>query len=123
MILVDTSVWVDHLRYEEPDLVSLLSRNRVLMHPMVIGELACGNLRNRDEVLGLLRGLPAILPATHDEVLFFIERRRLMGRGIGYVDAHLLAAASLTGLAMLWTRDKRLMDVAVDLRLAYELAQ
>ena len=121
MILVDTSVWVDHFRYEEPDLVSLLSRNRVLMHPMVIGELACGNLRNRDEVLGLLRGLPAILSATHDEVLFFIEQRRLMGRGIGYVDAHLLAAASLTGLAMLWTRDKRLMDVAVDLRLAYEL--
>ncbi len=121
MILVDTSVWVDHLRSEEPYLVSLLNANRVLAHPMVIGELACGNLRNRDEVLGLLKGLPSIIPATHDEVLFFIERRRFMGRGIGYVDAHLLAAASLTGLAMLWTRDKRLMDAAVDLRLAYEL--
>ena len=95
MILADTSIWVDHLRAGEPGLVSLLNDNQVLTHPMVIGELACGNLPNRDTVLGLLGALPAIHVATHEEVLFFIEQRQVMGRGIGYIDAHLLAAAKL----------------------------
>ena len=120
MILVDTSVWVDHLRVEEPHLVTLLSDNQVLGHPMVIGELACGNLRNRDELLRHLKGLPPIPSATHGEVLYFIEARRLMGRGIGFIDAHLLAATALAGPARLWTKDRRLQKVALDLRLAYE---
>ena len=120
MILVDTSVWVDHLRGEEPHLVSLLSENQVLGHPMVIGELACGNLRNRDELLQDLKGLPAIPSASHDEVLYLIEERRLMGRGIGFIDAHLLAATVLAAPAKLWTKDMRLLKVAVALRLAYD---
>ena len=121
MILVDTSVWIDHLRVGEPPLVSLLNDNQVLAHPMVIGELACGNLHSRDEVLSLLRGLPEAPAATDDEVLLFIEQHRLMGRGIGYIDVHLLAAAALAPLTPLWTRGRRLMDVAADLNLAYRL--
>ena len=122
MILVDTSVWVDHLRVEEPHLASLLSENQVLGHPMVIGELACGNLRNRDELLQHLKGLPPIPSATNGEVLYFIEARRLMGRGIGFVDAHLLAATALAGPAKLWTKDRRLQKVALDLHIAYEIS-
>lgn len=120
MILVDTSVWVDHLRGEEPHLVSLLSENQVFRHPMIIGELACGNLRNRDELLQDLKGLPAIPSASHDEVLYLIEERRLMGRGIGFIDAHLLTATALASPAKLWTKDMRLLKVAVALRLAYD---
>ena len=123
MILADTSIWVDHLRAGEPGLVSLLNDNRILVHPMVIGELACGNLPNRDTVLGLLGEMPAIPVATDEEVLFFIEQRRVMGRGIGYVDAHLLAAATLAQSVQLWTRDRRLVAVAGDLDLAYEAPQ
>ncbi len=119
MILVDTSVWIDHLRAGEEKLVALLDTSQVLMHPSVLGELACGNLRNREEVLGLLRDLPRVSIATDDEVLFFIERHALMGRGIGYVDVHLLAATMLGGSAQLWTRDKRLRTIADSLALAY----
>ena len=121
MILADTSIWIDHLRAGEPGLVSLLNDNQVLTHPMVIGELACGNLPNQDTVLGLLGALPAIHVATHEEVLFFIEQRQVMGRGIGYIDAHLLAAAKLARSVQLWTRDRRLMVVAAELDFAYEL--
>ncbi len=121
MILADTSIWIDHLRVGEPALVSLLNDNQVLVHPMVIGELACGNLPNRDAVLGLLGGLPAISAATDEELLFFIERRRVMGRGIGYVDAHLLAATALAPSVQLWTRDRRLLAMAGELDIAYEL--
>ena len=119
MILVDTSVWIDHLRSGDDAVVSLLNASRVLMHPFVLGELACGNLRNRDEVLGLLRDLPRMTVATDDEVLFFIERRALMGRGVGYVDTHLLAAAALDGSTRIWTRDKRLRMVAEELGLKF----
>jgi predicted nucleic acid-binding protein len=122
MILVDTSVWVDHLRVEEPHLVSLLSENQVFGHPMVIGELACGNLRNRDELLQDIKGLPTIPSAAHDEVFYLIEDRRLRGRGIGFVDAHLLASTALAAPAKLWTKDMRLLRVAVDLRLAYDMS-
>ena len=121
MILADTSIWIDHLRAGEPGLVSLLNDNQVLTHPMVIGELACGNLPNRTEVLGLMGRLPATPAATDEEVLFFIEQRQVMGRGIGYIDAHLLAAAMLAQSVQLWTRDRRLVAVAGDLGLAYEL--
>lgn len=119
MILVDTSVWVDHLRRSDDRLVRALNRTQVLTHPFVIGELACGNLNRRSTVLRLLRDLPSSTPATDDEVLFFIDRHSLMGRGIGYVDAHLLAAAMLNGRAQLWTRDKRLTRLADQLGVAY----
>lgn len=119
MILVDTSVWVDHLRDGAPALAAALEQGRVLMHPFVLGELACGNLKNRSEVLHLLGELPAAPMATDPEALEFIERRALMGRGIGYVDIHLLASVALAGTAQLWARDKRLAAVAADLELAY----
>ena len=115
MILVDTSVWIDHLRAGEEELVALLNSARVLSHPFVVGELACGNLRHRDEVLTLMGELPQITVATDAEVLYFIEQHGLMGRGIGYIDAHLLAAVSLASPARLWTRDRRLAAVAADL--------
>ena len=119
MILVDTSVWIDHLRAGELLLVELLDTNRVLVHPFIIGELACGNLNNRKTVLSLLRKLPTTRRATDEEALFFIERHGLMGRGIGYIDIHLLAAASLGGTVRLWTRDKRLDAVAKSMHLAF----
>ncbi len=119
MILVDTSVWIGHLRGREPGLAAELNAGRVLMHPFVLGELACGNLRNRRELLGLIRGLPAAPVATDDEALVYLERNALMGRGIGWVDVHLLAAVALNGTASLWTRDNRLSAVAEELSLAH----
>lgn len=118
MILVDTSVWIDHLRSGNSHLAELLDRAVAASHDFVVGEIACGNLKNRQEVLSLLSCLPKCEPATHEEVLFFIDRHRLMGRGIGYVDACLLAAATLSS-AQLWTRDKRLSVIAEDLACAY----
>ena len=118
MVLVDTSVWVNHLREGDGDLQAMLLADTVLGHPSVIGELACGNLRNRAEILDLLRALPPATVATDDEVLAFIEAHRVMGRGVGWVDAHLLAAATLSG-ARLWTRDSRLRQVAASLGLAH----
>lgn len=118
MTLVDTSVWVDHLRGAETRLSPLLCDNQVLVHPMVVGELACGNLRNRDEVLSLLGGLPQAPVAADQEVLAFIEHHQLMGRGIGYIDAHLLAATALVARAHIWTSDQRLMKAATDLGLS-----
>ncbi len=122
MILVDTSVWIRHLRSEDRKLTTLLNRDQVLIHPMVVGELACGNLRNRKEILSLLGGLPRILVADDDEVLFFIERHELMGSGIGYVDAHLLASTALAQSARLWTHDLRLAQVASELNLSFSIS-
>ena len=119
MILVDTSVWVAHLREGTPELAAALEQGRVLTHPFVVGELACGNLKNRREVLQLLGDLPGVPMATDAEALDFIERRALMGRGIGYIDVHLLASVVLSGSTQMWTRDKRLAAVAEDLKLAY----
>lgn len=119
MILVDTSIWIDHLRTGDEGLVTLLSRSSVLMHPFVVGELACGNLCNRAEVLRLLRGLPEGPMGSDDEVLYFIERHQLMGRGLGYIDLHLLVATALAESTRLWTRDKRLLATADSLALAY----
>ncbi|HEX2060215.1 MAG TPA: type II toxin-antitoxin system VapC family toxin [Thermoanaerobaculia bacterium] len=116
MILVDTSVWLDHLQKGVDELAAALEEGAVMTHPFVIGELACGNLKNREEVLRLLANLPSAIVADHDETLLFIEARRLMGKGIGYIDAHLLASVALTDDARLWTRDKRLAAVAEDLR-------
>jgi predicted nucleic acid-binding protein len=108
MILVDTSVLVDHLRRGNARLVGLLEATEVCSHAFVIGELACGRLQNRREILALLRSLPQLRLATDDEVLYFIEQQALTGRGIGYVDAHLLTAGKLAGITELWTLDKRL---------------
>jgi predicted nucleic acid-binding protein len=112
VILVDTSVWVDHLRAGDPRLAELLERSAVLGHPWVTGELALGNLSRREEILQLLNGLPQAEVATVAEVAALIEGSRLYGLGIGYVDAQLLAATRLTRDAWLWTRDRRLAAVA-----------
>ena len=117
MILVDTSVWVEHLRHGLARLTKLLQEGEVLIHPWVVGELACGHLRNRREVLDLLQGLPAAVVAGDAEVLLLIERYQLMGRGIGYVDAHLLASARLSH-CRLWSQDRRLATLAQEQGLA-----
>ncbi|HEY2954425.1 MAG TPA: type II toxin-antitoxin system VapC family toxin [Candidatus Eisenbacteria bacterium] len=111
MILVDTSVWVDHLRFRNPRLVSLLEDSEVLTHPFVVGELACGRLHNRGEILRLLATLPGAVVARHADVLAFVDGRRLAGRGIGWIDAHLLASAVLSQVRLL-TLDRRLARVA-----------
>jgi len=109
MILVDTSVWIDHLRHGDVELTKLLNAGRVLTHRFVIGELSLGNLQNRDVVLSTLQNLSQVTFASDSEVLNFIGNNALFGTGIGYIDAHLLAATKLTPGAMLWTRDKRLL--------------
>ena len=121
MILVDSSVWIDHLRAAEPMLVELLNSGQVLAHPFVVGELACGNLNNRKAILSLLQDLPRAPIATDQEVLRFVERHSLMGKGIGYVDAHLLAATSLEDGGLLWTRDKRFQAVAESMNLVFKM--
>jgi predicted nucleic acid-binding protein len=118
LILADTSVWVEHLRRGDARLTGLLEEGRVLAHPYVIGELALGNLQRRDAVLGELLSLPAATVAEPMELLEFARERRLHGRGIGYVDAALLAAVALTPGAQLWTLDRRLRAVAAELGLA-----
>ena len=112
MILVDTSIWVDHVRQANPRLILLLDRGDVLTHPMIIGELAVGNLPERDVFLTRLQRLFSTAVATDAEVLTFIQRNRLFGLGIGYVDCHLLAATMLTSGAILWSRDLRLSTIA-----------
>ena len=118
MILIDTSVWIDHLRQRDDHLVITLLAGHVLIHPWVIGEIACGSLKDREQILDLLRSLPLCSVALEDEVLLFIEQNKLMARGIGYVDVHLLASTKLSG-ATLWTRDKRLLIIAKEMNIAY----
>ncbi len=117
MLLVDTSVWIDHFRKGDNALAEALENDAVIMHPHVLGELALGNLKDRSAVLSLLRNLPEAVVATDDEVQNIIEEQSLCGCGIGYTDAHLLAATRLTPETRLWTRDKRLSAVAIDLQL------
>ena len=120
MILVDASVWVGHPRSSDEALAGLLDAGMVLTHPFVVGELALGNLRQREIVLDALSGLPRVSVATDEEVLRFIDHRALFGRGVGYVDVHLLAGVRLTGGTVLWTTDKRLRRTAAELGLAFE---
>ena len=122
MILVDTSVWVEHLHIANQNLAALLNGGQVLAHPFVIGELALGNLRPRDPFLSDLRELPQAIVAEDEELIRLIDRQALFGRSIGYVDAHLLAAARLTAGSRLWTRDRRLQTVAIELGLAAALS-
>lgn len=121
MIIVDTSVWVDHFRKKDRTLIELLENQQVLGHPFVIGELACGSLANRQKILALLQNLPGSVVAADNEVLLFIEKNSLVGIGIGYIDAHLLASAKLGHARTLWTRDKRLRSAAEQLELAYHI--
>ena len=118
MILVDTSVWINHLRSGNTELARLLTESVVLGHPSITGEISLGSLRNRGEVIGLLQRLPCADVASDDEVLHLIEREDLAGAGIGYVDAQLLAATRLTADARLWTLDRKLAMVAARLGLS-----
>jgi hypothetical protein len=118
MVLVDTSVWVAYLRDGTIGLEALLNEGHVLCHPFGVGELACGNLRNRSEIFSLLQALPMTTYAEHKEVMQFIEHHSLMGKGLGYMDTHLLASAILTKVP-LWTLDKKLNEVSSKLGLAY----
>jgi len=120
MILVDTSVWINHLRVGEDRLGALLHSGQVLTHPFVIGELACGNIHNRADVLKLLKNLPQAPVASQEEILYFVENNKMMGRGIGFIDAHLMASAALAEASRIWTHDKRFERVAADLNLAID---
>jgi predicted nucleic acid-binding protein len=119
MVLVDTSVWVRHLRQGEPKLELLLNDGEVLCHPFVVGELACGNMRNRTEILSLIKILPQVMEVKNEEVLHFIEQNHLMGKGLGYIDVHLCASAVLTDVPM-WTYDRRLKEAAEELGIIYD---
>ena len=116
-MLVDTSVWVEHLRRRDATLVQLLEHARVWTHSFVIGELACGNLAQRGKLLLSLAALPHVPAVAHEDVLAFVEARRLMGRGLGWIDMHLLAAATLARIPF-WTKDRRLAAVARESGLA-----
>lgn len=117
MILVDTSVWIDHLRHGDSVLSGLLNAGEVVIHPFVVGELALGNLQQRDVILDALNDMPQAKIATDEEVLVFINKSKLYGLGIGYIDAHLLASARLMPATLMWTRDKRLSAAASQLGL------
>ena len=118
MVLVDTSVWVNHFRHGDPQLAQSLEDGLVLMHPFVLGEIACGNLQKRSHVLSDLQQLPLAVSAEHSEVIHFLERHKLFGSGLSWIDMHLLASALLSH-CRLWTLDSRLSHAAVALRLRY----
>ena len=120
MILVDTSVWIDHLHATVAPLVDALEREEVVTHPFIIGELACGQLRHRDEMLDLLDALPLALVATDRETRQFIETHQMMREGVGYIDVHLLVSVMLTPAALLWTRDRKLRPIALRLGVAWQ---
>ena len=118
MVLVDTSIWVDHLRKGNRHLEKLLLDAEVVCHSFVIGELACGKLENRAEILSLLQSLPSTSTIDLDEYLYFIDQNHLYGFGIGFVDIHLLASAKLADIPI-WTADKKLREVAINLNISY----
>ena len=120
MVLVDTAIWVSHLKEGNADLKALLEDGEVLCHPYIMGELACGNLKNRHKILSLLKALPQAKVAGHEEVMNFIELHDLAGAGLGYVDMHLLASALLSG-SPLWTADRSLGAAAKKLGVAYKM--
>ena len=119
MILVDTSVWVDHLRFPDPMLARLLTLDQVLLHPFVIGEISMGNFARRADFLASLKTLPQIFVAENDEVMDLTDRRHLFGTGIGFIDTHLLASLHLTPGTKLWSRDKRLAAIATGMDLCF----
>ena len=119
-IIVDTAVWIDHIRRPEAALTGLLESEMVLMHPLILGEIAMGRFKNRTSFLHELQKLNEPVVATDAEVLTFIERNRLFGLGLGYIDAHILLATRLTGDSLLWTRDKRLDAEAQAMSVAFD---
>lgn len=119
MVIVDTSIWVDHLRKGSLHLEKLLLEAQVACHPFIMGELACGNIKNRNEFLSLIQTLPMAPTINLDEFLYFTEQNKLMGKGIGFVDIHLLASARLSEIP-LWTSDKKLKSVSMELNIAYK---
>ena len=118
IVLVDTSVWVDHLRNDNERLRLMLESGEVLTHPFIIGELACGNLRNRNEILSLLEALPCAAIGQHEEVLLLVSERSLYGKGLGWIDMHLIASALIHDCS-LWTLDKSLHRAAVKSGIAH----
>ena len=119
MVIVDTSVWIDHFRTDNDILKELLTDAEVVCHPFVIGELACGNLKKRNEILTLLEALPSAPVVNEEEIRFFVEKNELMGKGIGLLDVYLLAASVISAIP-LWTMDKRLRSAAKELDVAYD---
>ncbi|MBN1848768.1 MAG: PIN domain-containing protein [Deltaproteobacteria bacterium] len=120
LILVDTSVWIEHLREGDQNLIQLLERGLVACHPFIIGELACGGIKNRYEIINLLNDLPSTDMLDHDDIMEFIERRKIMNKGLGYIDFHLLASA-LVSETPLWTFDKALRKIANQLSIGYDV--
>jgi predicted nucleic acid-binding protein len=118
MVLVDTSVWVSHLREGNDELETLLNNGDVMCHPFIVGELACGTIKNRTEILSLLQLLPMAIQVEYEEVLHFIETNSLMGKGLGYVDMHLSASAVLAGVPI-WTLDKSFAKINEMLNIGY----
>jgi predicted nucleic acid-binding protein len=118
MVLVDTSVWVEHFRSGNIGLENLLNEGNVVCHLFIVGELACSNLSNRSEIFSLLQALPLANHAEHEEVMHFIENYSLMGKGLGYIDMHLIVSAILTGVPI-WTLDKEFKDVLETLGIKY----
>jgi predicted nucleic acid-binding protein len=120
VIIPDTSIWIDHIHHRDPQLTELLTKRNILIHPFVVGEIALGSMKQYDGIIASLLTLPPAPIAAEEEVRFMIKRHAVMGSGIGYVDAHLLASALLTGEALVWTRDKRLHVAASRLDIAWE---
>jgi predicted nucleic acid-binding protein len=116
MILVDTSIWIDHFNKADKELANLLQSGRVCIHPFIIGELACGNISNRTEILNLLNALPRLEPVFENEIYTLIENKKLYGIGLGFIDVHLLASALIDNVK-LWTRDKTLKQSAIKLNI------
>ncbi|GAB2680597.1 type II toxin-antitoxin system VapC family toxin [Aliiglaciecola aliphaticivorans] len=121
MVLVDSSVWIDHLRRKDDVLSQLLINGQVCIHPMIIGELACGHLRNRVSIIKLWQNLPHANHATHQEALHCLEKHSLFGKGVGFIDLHLLASTLLSNNTFLWTNDRRLKKLADDMKLSFSL--
>ncbi len=119
MILIDTSVWVDHFRSENRILTTLLMQGAIVMHEFVVGELAVGNFRNRKSMLNLLDSIPKLSKLTHDEFIYFLEKNSIYGKGVGFVDIHLLGSTKLAGVKI-WTLDKRLLELAKNQNLDYK---
>ena len=118
MVLVDTSVWIDHFRNKNKELIRLLNNDDVFCHPFIIGEIACGRIENRTEILTLLKSLPQSSMVDHDEILIFIENNHMMGLGMGYIDIAILASAKLSSMS-LWTLDKKLKAIATKFDIHY----
>jgi len=116
MVLVDTSIWIDHFRNSNDQLVELLNDGEVFCHPFIIGELACGNIKNRKKIIAALQALPQSSIIEHNEIMIFIEKNKIIGKGLGYIDVAILASSLVTGIP-LWTLDRKLNDMATKFKI------